>query len=135
MHDIELELAHERISECAGMPSRGLNTDENFPVLKGEHVSRARLPEKLPMQQRHPSIGNKRHEHFPQLAQVSSLLLPQLQTILHGLCRKPLEFANIDEELSLKIANADLWHGIASCQLPIANLSFCVLSLLQMIHV
>src|SRR5215468_80165 len=114
MHNIELELAHERISECAGMPSRGLNTDEDFPVLKGEHVSRAPLPEKLPMQQRHPSIGNERHEHFPQRVQVSSFLRSQLQTILHGLCRKPLEFGNIDRELSLKIAHVDLWR-IANC--------------------
>ncbi len=52
-----------------------LDTDKNFAVLKREHVSGTRFSEKLPMQKRHPPIGNQPDEDLGQVAQVSSFLL------------------------------------------------------------
>ena len=96
MDDVQLQLAQERIFKRACVTSCGVDTDENFAVLKGHYVSRPRLSEKLPMQKRHPSIGNQPDENFAQLAQVSSLALLQLQRMLHGVARELFEFGNID---------------------------------------
>ena len=54
--DVQLQLVHDRISECARVAPRGLDTDKNFAVLKSYYVSRPRLSEKLPMQKRHAPI-------------------------------------------------------------------------------
>ena len=67
MDDVQLQLTQERISECAGVASCGLDTDENFAVLKGHYIGRPRLSEKLPMQKRHPPIRNQPDENFPQV--------------------------------------------------------------------
>jgi len=96
MNNVQLQLAAEGISKRAGVASCDFNTDKNFPVLKGKYVRRARLSEKLPMQKRHPSIGNQPDENLGQLAQVSLFSLLQLQTTLDGIFREPLEFCNVD---------------------------------------
>ena len=47
--DVEAKLARERVPKCAGMPLRGLDADEDFTVLKCEHVRRAPLMHKFAM--------------------------------------------------------------------------------------
>src|SRR6266446_9792681 len=103
MDDIQLELAVQGIAECAGVAARGLDTDKNFAVLEREHVSGPRFSEKLPMQKRHPPIGNQPDEDLTQLAQVSSFPLSQLQATLHGRCCKCFKLANIHRNFSLNI--------------------------------
>ena len=70
MDDVELQLAHQRISKYMGMPFCCLDADKNFTVLKRQHVSRPRLAEKLAMQLRHPAIGNEPNENPWQFAQI-----------------------------------------------------------------
>jgi hypothetical protein len=107
MNDVQLQFAHQRISECARVAPRGLDTNKNFAVLEREHVSRTQLSEKLPMQKRHPPIGNKPHEKFARFAQVASFPLSQVQTMPEGIRCESFELCNIHRIFSLNIPHAD----------------------------
>jgi hypothetical protein len=50
MYDVQLKLARERSFKHTSVSFGCLNADENFTVLKRQHVSRTRSAEKLPMQ-------------------------------------------------------------------------------------
>src|SRR5215510_2928616 len=121
MNDVELDLAHQRaasvvdatpssrvfLSEYSSIAARSLNTDKNFAVLERERVSRPEFSEKLPMQKRHPPIGNKPHEDVAQLTQITSFPLSQLQATLHGSLCKCFKLTSIDADFSLEIPHAD----------------------------
>src|SRR5215813_7613507 len=107
MDDVQSELAGKGIAECARVTARGLDTDKDFAVLECKHVSGSQLSEKLPMQNRHPCIGNKPHENFSRFMQVSSFLLSQSQAMLHGIRCKSLEVGNIHRKSSLNVSHAD----------------------------
>src|SRR5215471_5353065 len=107
MDDVQLELARQRIAECARVTACGLDTDKNFAVLKRKHVSGSHLSEKLPVQNRHPPIGNEPHKDLAQLTQVTSFSLSQLQATLHGSLCKCFKVTNIDADFSLKIPHTD----------------------------
>jgi hypothetical protein len=49
MDDVQLELAHERISKHTGVSLGRLSAHKNFTMLKRQHVSRTGLVEKLSM--------------------------------------------------------------------------------------
>jgi hypothetical protein len=49
MDDVQLKLAHERISKQMSMSLGRLSADKNFTMLKRQHVSRTPLAEKLSM--------------------------------------------------------------------------------------
>jgi hypothetical protein len=80
--DVQLDLARERIaspvdatpssrvflSKYSRVAPRRLDTDKNFAVLKRDYVSGPCFFEKLPMQKRHPSIGNQPDEDLWQAA-------------------------------------------------------------------
>jgi hypothetical protein len=66
MHNVQSQLARERIPEGASILSRGLNADKNFAVFKCQHVGRSGLMEKPPMQQGHPTIRDKHDEKLAQ---------------------------------------------------------------------
>ena len=110
VHNVQLELAHQRIPKCARVPARGFDTDENLSVLEGEHVCRPRFSEKLPMQKRHPPIGNQPDEDLVQHTQISSFLLSQRQATLHGRDCKIFKLANVDCDFSLQIPHANSWR-------------------------
>ena len=96
MDDVQLQFSQRRVPKCAGVALRGLDTDKNFAVLKGQYISRPRLSEKLPMQKRHTPVGNQPNRNFARLAQVSLFSLLQLQGMLHGVARELFEFGSID---------------------------------------
>jgi len=50
MHNVELDLPRQRITELASVPSCGFDTDENFAVMKSDNVSRPGFAEKLAVQ-------------------------------------------------------------------------------------
>src|SRR2546423_1058909 len=107
MDDVQLQLAQKRIPKCAGVALCGLDTDKNFAVLKGQYVSRTRLPEKLSMQERHPPVGNQPNRNFARLAQISLFSLLQLQRMLHRFGRELFERGNIDPSFPLQVAHVD----------------------------
>jgi hypothetical protein len=84
MDDVQLELAHRRVSKHSSVPSCRLGADKNFTVLKRQHVGRSRFAEKLAMQLRHPAIGNKPNENPWQFAQIRLFPLSHLQTTPHS---------------------------------------------------
>jgi len=49
MDDVQLELAHERISKRVSLLFGRFDANKNFTVLKRQHVSRPDFAEKLPM--------------------------------------------------------------------------------------
>jgi hypothetical protein len=133
--DVQLELAVQGIAECSGVAARGLDTDKNFAVLKREHVSRARLSEKFPMQKRHPPVGNEPHENFAQLAQVASFCLLQLQTMLESILCEPFEPGDVHRNSSLKILDVDArQRWTAHCQTPVATFSFSARNTAVIVH-
>ena len=135
MHNVQLELAHERISERVRVAARGLDADKNFAVLKREHISRPGFSEKLPMQKRHPPIGNEPHEDLAQVAQLSLFPLSQFQATLHGRCRKIFKLANIEWNFSLKTLDGDpRRRRIAHRLLSIANFGFPAASTFLIVH-
>src|SRR5262245_23095583 len=108
MDDVELKLAHQRVSKNTGLPFCCLDADKNLTVLKRQHVGRSRLPKKLPMQPRHPAIGNEPDENVAQFAQVGLFLAPNLYAKAHRTLRKFLQVANLHGYNSLEIADGDL---------------------------
>jgi hypothetical protein len=107
MDDVKVELAHQRIFKCMGMPFCCLDADKNFAVLKRQHVSRSCLPEKLPMQPRHPPIGDQPHENVSQPRQFRAFLAPDPDAKARRALRKLLKSAGVHRYNSLKIAHVD----------------------------
>src|SRR5215831_297412 len=68
VHDVQFDLAHQRIAKFAGVPSCGFDTDKNFAIAKSYYVGRATFAEELEMYLRNAPIGNQPHENFVQLA-------------------------------------------------------------------
>src|SRR4030095_7679563 len=96
MDDVELQLAHQRISKYMGLPFCHLDADKNFTVLKRQHVSRSRFAEKLAMQLRHPAIGNKPNGNPWQFAQICWSPLSHLQTMAHSFRGKLFKTSRVD---------------------------------------
>ena len=106
MDDVQLQLAHQRISKYMRMPFCCLDADKNFTMLKRQDIGRSRFAEKLAMQLRHPAIGNKPNENPWQFAQIRLFPLSHLQTMAHSFRGELLEPGDIDRDFSLKTANA-----------------------------
>ena len=71
MHDVERDFFLGRGAESRRVPLCCVYADEDVAMLKADHISRALLVQKLPVQGRHAGIGNQDHIHrgeFPQLA-------------------------------------------------------------------
>src|SRR6266496_2395095 len=107
MDDVQLQLAHQRISKYVGMPFCHLDADKNFTVLKCQHVGRTDLPKKLPMQQCHPAIRDQPNEDLAQFPQIRLFPLSQLQTMPHSFRGELLKPVKLDWNSSLKIPHAD----------------------------
>ena len=107
MNHVQLKLARQRVSNHAGLPFCHLDTDKDFTVLKRYHVSRTRLPEKLPMQPRHPAIGSEPDENFLQPPQVRPVLAPNFYAKAHRALRKLLKIADVHGHNPLKITHGD----------------------------
>jgi len=107
MDDVQLQLAHQRISKYVGMPFCCLDADKNFTVLKRQDVGRSRFAEKLAMQLRHPAIGNKPNENPWQFAQIRLFPLSHVQTMAHSFRGEVLKPVKLDWNSSLKIPHAD----------------------------
>jgi len=107
MDDVQLQLAHQRISKYVGMPFCCLDADKNFTVLKRQHVSRTRLPKKLPMQKRHSPVRDQPDENLWQFAQIRLFPLSHVQTMAHSFRGELLKPVKLDWNSSLKIPHAD----------------------------
>src|SRR5437016_7472407 len=68
MHNIELQLAIERIFELPRLPAGRLRADENFAVLKRDHVRRPGFAHEFSMERSNSSIGNDQDRNFRQSA-------------------------------------------------------------------
>jgi hypothetical protein len=86
--------------------------------LERKHVSGARLSEKLPVQNRHPPIGNEPYKDLAQLTQITSFSFSQLQGALYGPRCKGFKLTNIDADFSLQIPHADAGKGIPHSETP-----------------
>ena len=148
MHNVELQLAHQRtgslvdatlssrvlLSKCSGVIACGLDADKDFAVLKREHVRRPRFSEKFPVQKRHPPIGDEPNEDLGQVAQVASFPLSQLQAALHGACCECLKLTNIDADFSLQIPYADAEKGTLDWETPVRAISFSAANMFLIVH-
>jgi hypothetical protein len=90
--------------------SGGLDTDEDFSVLKGDDVCRPRFSEKLPMQKRHSSVGNQPDEKLAQVAQISWLSLSQSQAMPHSFRCEGSKVSDLDADFTLQIAHRNFGH-------------------------
>jgi len=134
MDNVQLELAHQGIAECAGLTACSLDTDKNFAVLERKHVSGSQLSEKLPVQNRHPSIGNEPHEDLAQLTQITSFSLSQLQATLHGAICEGFHLTNIDTDFSLQIPHADAGKGIPYSETPVGAIGVSPGNMFLIVH-
>jgi hypothetical protein len=107
MDDVQLKLAHERVSKNTRLPFCHLDADKNFAVVKCKDVSWPSLAEKLAVQSRHSTIGNEPDEDIPQSHQFRLLLAPNFYATAYCALRELLQIANLYGHNSLKIANAD----------------------------
>jgi len=134
MDDVQLELAGQGIAECVRVTACSLDTDKNFAVLERKHVSGSRLSEKLPVQNRHPPIGNEPHEDLAQLTQITSFRFSQLQATLHGAICEGFQLADIDADFSLQIPHADAGKGIPRSETPAGAISVSAGSMFLIAH-
>jgi hypothetical protein len=107
VHDVQFDLAPQRIAKFAGVPSCGFDTDKNFAFMKGYDVGRTGFAEEPKMQLRDMSIGNEADCNSVQLTQVSSFVLLQLQTTAQSVIRKPFQVGDVDFDFSLTITHGD----------------------------
>src|SRR6266536_1367752 len=105
MDDIQLKLAHERVPKQTSVPFCRLGADKNFAVSTRSHVSRTRLPKKLPMQKRHSPVRDQPDKDLAQFPQIRLFPLLQLQTMPQDLCVELVESSRVDWNGSLQIAN------------------------------
>jgi hypothetical protein len=117
MHNVQFQLPHQRVAECTGVPARRLDTDEDFSVLKREHVSGPCLSHKFPMQKGHAPIGNEPDKNLGQVAQLGSFLFPQVETMFYSVTCELFEFSDVNRNLSLSIPHADARRVCASVHL------------------
>jgi hypothetical protein len=110
VHDVQFDLARQRITKLASVPSCGLHTDKNLALVKSYDVRRTTFAEKLEMQSRDAPIGNEPDSNSVQLAQVSSLAFLQLQTTLHSITCEFFHLGDVDRDFALKVANGDFWN-------------------------
>src|SRR5439155_21185198 len=96
MGDVQLHVAHQRISTYMRMPFCCLAADINFTVLKRQDVGRSRFAAKLAMHLRHPAIGNKPNENPWQFAQIRLFPLSHLQTMAQSFRGDLLKPVNLD---------------------------------------
>jgi len=80
MQDAQLDLAHQRITKSASVPSSGFDADKNFAVVKSYDIRRTTFAEEPEMQSRHAPIGNEPDGNSTQPSQISSFAFLQLQT-------------------------------------------------------
>src|SRR5262245_38762164 len=107
VHDAQLDLAHQRITKSASVPSCGFDADKNFAVVKGYDIRRGTVAEKLEMQSRDPPIGNKPYGNSTQPSQISSFAFLQLQTTPQSIGCKLFQLGDVDPDFSLNIAHGD----------------------------
>src|SRR5882762_1840131 len=134
MDDVQFELADQGIAECARVTACSVDTDKNFAVLEGKHISGSRFSKKLPMQKSHPPIGNEPHEDLARLPQITSFPLSQLQATLHGAHCKGFQFTNIDADFSLQISHADAGKGISHSETPADAISVSTGNMFLIVH-
>ena len=100
VNDVELEFPRQRGPELSRLALSGWNADEDFTVLKCDHISRPGLIQELPVQTGHPPVGNQQNEDF-----VWEILgLPPSTkpfACLKSAPSEPLERSHIDPELPL----------------------------------
>src|SRR5215831_6116065 len=109
VHDAELDLAHQRITKSASIPSCSFDTDKNLAVAKSYDIRRTTFAEEPEMQSRHAPIGNEPDGNILHLAQVSSFALLQLQTMTQSIACERFQFGDVEPDFSLNIAHRDLW--------------------------
>lgn len=111
VHDIQLDLADQRITEFAGIAPRCFDTDKNFAVMKGYDVGHTVFAEKLEVQSRDAPIGDEPYFDCIQFAKVSSFALLQLQTTLQRTLCEVSQVGNVQGNFSLTIVNENSWHS------------------------
>src|SRR5437763_11769474 len=110
------QLTSERVSESSGIAARGFGTDEDFAMLKCDHVGWSRFIYELAMQRRDFPVGDNQNRNPRQLAEVGLLLARQMKTKLRCFDCKTLKIDNVHRDFALKIAHRDFW----SCRLNFA---------------
>src|SRR5215472_12814787 len=105
VHDVQLDLARQRIAKFAGVPSCGFDTDKNFAAVKRYDVGRTAFAEEPEMQLRHTSIGDEPDGNSVQLAQISSFVFLQLQTTAQSIACELFQSGDINRDFSLKITH------------------------------
>src|SRR5215831_1278853 len=107
VHDVQFDLARQRIAKFAGVTSCGFDTDKNFAVVKRYDVGRTAFAKEPEVQLRHTPIGNEPDRNSVQLAQVSSFVFLQLQTTGQSIACELFQLADVNRDFSLKITHAD----------------------------
>jgi len=134
MDDVQLEFAGQGIAECACVTACCLDTDKNLAVLERKHVSGSQLSEKLPVQNRHPSIGNEPYEDVAQLAQITSFPFSEFQGALHSHRCKGFKLTKIDADFSLDIPYADAGKGTPHLETPVGAISVSAGHMFLIVH-
>ena len=96
MDYVQFDLAHQRITKFASVPSCGFDTDKNFAVVKSYDVRGTAVAEELEMQSRNAPVGDKPDKNSIQLVQRSAFAFFQSQTTRQSIPRELFQFGDTD---------------------------------------
>ena len=128
VNNVESQLAVEWISESSRVPTSGVRADEDFAVLKRNHVGRARLVHEPAMEQGHSPIRDDQNRNVVQDREIGVVSLRQSKTKRSGLVRELLKIDNVHCEFALNIADFDFGRVCAAYHLDCRCASIAVRS-------
>jgi hypothetical protein len=106
MSEIELKFVLQRRAKFAGLFSSRGHADENFAVMKRNHVGGPGLPQKLLVQPGHSCVRGKQNGNVRR--KICGGPWPPIPRVQCDECalRELLKFRHVDPDLSLQIANS-----------------------------
>src|SRR5437660_423222 len=99
--DVQAQLAGESVSKSSSVAASALRADENFAVLKCDHVGRSRFIHELSMQRRDLSIRDNQNQNRRQLLKFCLFLARELETKSQGFAREFFQIGNVDRNFAL----------------------------------
>jgi hypothetical protein len=107
MDYVQAQLAREDVSESSSIAARSLGADENFAVLKRDHVGWPRFIHELPVQRRDPTIRDNQHRNLTELGEICLLFPGHAKAKLDGFSSELLKLDHIDWHFALHIVHGD----------------------------
>jgi len=105
--NVETKFAPKRASESSGVVTCHHRIDENFSVLKRNHIRWTGFIHELPVQRRYFPIGHDQDRNLRQLLEFGFPFARQAKTQRNGFSRELLKIDNVDRHFALKIPHPD----------------------------